>query len=126
MLPLSPGRPSPLTAQRETIHESFAWLRPANIAAASSAELRALIVWLAIAVSLGVMIAFGHVWLRLQVIDFGYHLSATRQVIQRLQQEAHELAVNAATLEAPGRLEDAARKRLGMTRCDEAAETVLP
>ena len=126
MLPLSSGRPSPLTAQRETTHEPFAWLRPANIAAASSAELRALIIWLAIAVSLGVLVALGHVWLRLQVIDVGYHLSATRQVIQKLQQEKHELAVNVATLDAPGRLEDAARTRLGMTHCDKAAEAVLP
>ena len=47
---------------------------PANIAAASSAELRALIAWLTFFVLLGVFIALGHVWLRLKVVDLGYRL----------------------------------------------------
>ena len=126
MLPLSPGRPSLLTAERAATHDSLAWLRPTNIAAASSAELRALIVWLAFFVSLGVLIALGHVWLRLKVVDLGYQLSTTRQVVEKLQQEAHELTVENATLDAPDRLEGVARARLGMTRPDKSAEAVLP
>lgn len=126
MLPLSPSRPSVLTAERAPVQDSLAWLRPANIAAASSAELRALIAWLTFFVLLGVVIALGHVWLRLKVVDLGYRLSSTRQVVEKLQQEAHELTLETASLDAPGRLESAARTRLGMIRPDRSAEAVLP
>lgn len=126
MLPLSLGRTSSLNPAPRAPHGSLAWLRPANIAAASSAQLLALITWLAIFVLLAVAIAVGHVWLRLKVVDLGYRLSATRQVIEKLEQEAHELTVEAATLDAPGRLEQVARVRLGMVRPEKGQEAVLP
>jgi cell division protein FtsL len=126
MLPLSLGRLStPLPDQKEA-RQSAAWLRPANIASGRSAELRALIAWLGLFVALGVIIALGHVWSRLQVVDLGYRLVTTRQLIEKLQQEQHELTVEAATLDAPGRLEEVARVWLGMTRPEKGQETVLP
>ena len=126
MLPLSLGRLStPLRDGKES-RESIAWLRPANIASVRSAELRALIAWLGLFVALGVVIALGHVWLRLKVVDLGYRLVTTRQLIEKLQQEQHELTVEAATLDAPGRLEEVARVRLGMTRPEKGQEAVLP
>jgi cell division protein FtsL len=126
MLPLSLGRASPLGPAHRASHGSLAWLRPANIAAASSAQLLALMTWLAVFVALTVAIAVGHVWLRLKVVDLGYRLSATRQVIEKLEQEEHELTVEAATLDAPGRLEEIARARLGMVRPEKGQEAVLP
>ena len=126
MLPLSLGRTSPTHPGSRQLHGSLRWLRPANIAAASSAQLRALIVWLAVSVTLGVTIGVGHVWLRLKVVDLGYRLSATRQVIEKLEQEGHELTLEAATLDAPSRLEEVARTRLGMTRPEKGQEAVLP
>jgi cell division protein FtsL len=126
MLPLSLGRASSFGPAHRTSHGSLAWLRPANIAAASSAQLLALMTWLAIFVTLTVAIAVGHVWLRLKVVDLGYRLSATRQVIEKLEQEEHELTVEAATLDAPGRLEEIARTRLGMVRPEKGQEAVLP
>jgi len=103
-----------------------AWFRPANIASATSAELRALIVWLACFVLVGVGIGLGHVWLRLKVTDIGYRLSATRQVVERLEQEGNELTMEVARLDAPGRLEEAARMRLGMVQPEKNQEAVLP
>ncbi len=126
MLPLSLGR---LTAPPATRHESrqvAAWLHPANIAAGRGSEVRALMAWLALFVGLAVVIALGHVWLRLKVVDFGYRLLTTRQLIEKLQQEEHELAIEAATLDAPGRLEEVARARLGMTRPEKGQEAILP
>jgi len=126
MLPLSLGRGSPARSEGQDLHRSFTWLRPANIGAATNAELRALFTWLAIFVTLGVTIALAHVWLRLEVTDLGYGLSTTHQVIQKLESEGHELTAEVARLEAPDRLEEAARSRLGMARAQRGQEAVLP
>jgi cell division protein FtsL len=125
MVPLSLGRP-PLATSETDPRRTFAWLRPANIAAAHSEEVRALIAWLAVFVMLGVLIALGHVYLRLKVVDLGYRLSATRQLVGRLEQERHELTVEAATLNTAARLEEVAGVRLGMTRPEKGVQKVLP
>lgn len=126
MLPLSLERTSPVHAGHPQSHGSLRWLRPANIAASSSAQLRALIAWLTVGVTLGVAVGVGHVWLRLKVVDLGYRLSATRQVIEKLEREGHELTLEAATLDAPSRLEEVARVRLGMMHPEKGQEVVLP
>ena len=126
MLPLSLGRISTLSTERRDSGESVAWFRPANIASAKSSEVQALIAWLGFFVALAVLIALGHVWLRLKVVDLGYRLLVTRQLIEKLEQESHELTIDAATLEAPGRLEEVARARLGMTRPEKGQEAMLP
>ena len=126
MLPLSLGRTRTVGPRRGDFQGSFGWLRPANIAAATNLQLRALVGWLAIFVALGVAIGVGHVWLRLQVVDLGYRLSATHQVIEKLQLEGHELTLEAARLDTPRRLEDVARSRLGMMHPEKGQEVVLP
>jgi cell division protein FtsL len=126
MVPLSLDRASSLGTQRREFRPSLAWLRPANITSASNVELRALIVWIALFVVAGVAIELGHVWLRLKVTGLGYQLSATRQVVERLEQEGHELTMEIAPLEASRRLEDAARTRLGMARPEKGQEAGLP
>jgi cell division protein FtsL len=126
MVPVSLGRTSAVGSNRREVRSSLAWFRPANIAADTSADVRALVVWLSLVVTLGVAIGLVYVWLRLKVRDLGYELSATRQVIERLQQEEHELNVEAASLDAPARLEQLARVRLGMTRPEKGQEAVLP
>ncbi len=126
MLPLSLGRLSAPPVPHNESPDSVRWLRPANIAAGRSREVRALIAWLAVFVSLAVVIALGHVWLRLKVVDFGYRLLTTRQLIEKLQQEEHELTIEVATLEAPSRLEEGARTRLGMMRPEKGQEAMLP
>jgi cell division protein FtsL len=55
------------------------------------------------------------VWLRLQVTQVGYDLSVARQLQLRLEQERRQLEVELATLRDPGRLDDVARRRLGLT-----------
>lgn len=126
MVPLSLGRSSPRSSEARDLHGSFAWLKPANIAAATGAELRALFTWLAVFVSVGVAIALAYVWVRLQVTDIGYALSTTHQVIQKLESEGHELTAEVARLDAPDRLESVARVRLGMTHPQRGQEAVLP
>lgn len=125
MLPLSLGRIPALSTERKAVEEAV-WFRPANVDANKSFELRALIAWLSFFVVLGVCIALGHVWLRLKVVDLGYQLLTTRQLVEKLGQEEHELTVEIATLDAPGRLEGIARTRLGMTRPEKGQEVALP
>src|SRR5262249_9503117 len=122
MLPVSLGRTSAAASSRREAQPSFAWFRPANIAAAASADVRALVVWLSLIVTCCVAIGLLYVWMRLQVRDLGYELSATREVIERLRQEAHELNMEAASLDAPARLEQVARGRLGMAPPEKGQE----
>lgn len=122
MLPLSLER----TSSRRNFQVALAWIRPANVATANTVERRALVVWLAIFFALFFGVALGHVWLRLQVRSLGYQLSTTRQVFARLEQEKHELTVQVARLDAPGRLEEVARTRLGMVRPEKGQEALLP
>lgn len=126
MLPLSLERLPTLGAERKVVADAVGWFRPANIDAQKSSELRALIAWLSLFVVLGVGIALGHVWLRLKVVDLGYQLLTTRQLVEKLAQEEHELTVEIATLDAPGRVEGIARARLGMTRPGKGQEVALP
>jgi len=126
MLPLSLGRIPALGAERPAANESAAWFQPANVDAHRSSETRALTAWLSLFVGLAVCIALGHVWLRLRVVDLGYQLLTTRQLIEKLAQEDHELTVAIATLDAPGRVEAIARGRLGMTRPGKGQEVALP
>lgn len=126
MLPLSMGRPPLLNSERGELPNALAWRSPTNVASATSAELRALTTWLAVFVAIGVLIALMHVWLRLKVVDLGYRLGTTRQVVERLRQEGSELTLQAAALTAPNRLDEAARTRLGMIRPEKGQEAVLP
>jgi cell division protein FtsL len=126
MLPLSLGRPSTAFSDARESHNSTAWLRPANIASRHSTELRALIAWLGVFVALSVVVALGHVWVRLKVVDMGYRLVTTRQLIEKIRQEQHELTIEVARLDAPRRLAEVARGRLGMTRPEKGQEAVLP
>jgi cell division protein FtsL len=126
MVPLSLGRSSPRRSEGRELHRSLAWLRPANIAASTNAEVRSLFTWLAIFVAFGVAIALAHVWLRLKVTDLGYALPATHQVIQKLENEGQELTAEVAHLEAPDRIEEVARVRLGMMPAQRSQEAVLP
>ncbi len=126
MVPLSLGRSSAQRSEGWELHRSLAWLRPANIAASTNAELRSLFSWLAIFVACAVAIALAHVWLRLKVTDLGYVLPATHDVIQKLDSEGQELTAEVARLQAPDRIEQAARLRLGMMRPQRNQEAVLP
>jgi cell division protein FtsL len=67
-----------------------------------------------------------HVWLRLQVVNLGYALSATTKLQQRLEQEQRELRVEYATLTSPERVEALARRRLGLRPPEKGQVIVLP
>ena len=59
------------------------------------------------------------VWLRLQVTDIGYQLSAARQMQARLEQQRRELEVELAMLRDRSHLAELAVKRLGMRDPDK-------
>jgi cell division protein FtsL len=67
-----------------------------------------------------------HVWLRLQVVQMGYVLSTTAKLQNQLEQENRELRVEIATLTSPERLEDMARRRLGVAPPQKGQVIVLP
>lgn len=58
--------------------------------------------------------ALFHVWSRLHVVDLGYRLAAARAAHARLVEENRRLSLDLATLEAPARVAEAARRRLGL------------
>lgn len=61
-----------------------------------------------------VLLCLVQVWLRLQVVDFGYQLSAARKLSQRLDHEHRQLRAELATLQDAAALSDAARGKLGL------------
>ncbi|MGH7826006.1 MAG: cell division protein FtsL [Candidatus Binatia bacterium] len=73
-----------------------------------------------------VVVALLHVWLRLQVVHMGYVLSTTAKLQSQLEQENRELKVELATLTSPERLEEMARRRLGLTPPQRGQVIVLP
>lgn len=122
MLPLSIGQ----THTARSAGPSAVAGRVSGMASANPAERHALGLWLATLVSIGVLFALGHVWLRLKVSDVGYRLDATRQAVERLRQEANELVADSASLDNSTRLEELARTRLGLQRPTKGQEAVLP
>jgi hypothetical protein len=99
---------------------------PANIPLAVRTRLRALLVRGGLLGVLGLAILLGHVWVRLKVVEAGYRLSATRQLVERLEREGRELRVRAAAADAPEHLASLARARLGMHRPQRGEEMALP
>jgi cell division protein FtsL len=73
-----------------------------------------------------VVLCVAQVWLRLQVMHVGYELSAAREMQLRLVHEQHELEVELATLRDPHRIDELARRRLGMTDARPGQVVVLP
>lgn len=100
--------------------------RPANVPLAARAELRTLLLWGGLLGVTGVVFALGYVWVRLKVVEAGYRLSATRQLVERLETEGRELAVRAAAADTPERLGELARTRLAMRRPVRGEEAMLP
>jgi cell division protein FtsL len=85
-----------------------------------------LVLWGALLGALSVCLLLGYVWVRLKVVEAGYRLSATRQLVERLELEGRELMVRAAASDATGRLEELATARLGMRAPGVGEEEILP
>ncbi len=64
-------------------------------------------------------LCMAQVWVRLQVTDVGYQLSAARQMQQRLEQQHRELDVELAMLRDRSHLAQLAAKRLGLREPDK-------
>ena len=99
---------------------------PANVPFSVKAETRALMAWVGMLGGVGVIVGLFHVWVGNQVVEAAYRLSATRQLVERLEQEGRELQVLAAAADAPGKLEERVRARLGMRPPERGEEVLLP
>lgn len=64
-------------------------------------------------------LCMAQVWVRLQVTDVGYQLSAARQMQQRLEQQRRELELELAMLRDRSHLGELAAKRLGLREPDK-------
>lgn len=100
--------------------------RPANVRSTVSAEARRLIAWGILLGAGGVCILLGYVWVRLMVVEAGYRLSVTRQLVVVLEREGRELAVRAAAADSAARVEELVRTRLGMRPPERGEEESLP
>ena len=100
--------------------------RPANVRSSVSAELHRLIACGVVLGAVGVCLLLGYVWVRLMVVEAGYRLSVTRQLVEALEREERELAVQAAAADSAARLEALAIKRLGMRPPERGEEELLP
>jgi len=65
------------------------------------------------------------VWLAHQVMGVAYELNEARSMELRLAHEQRELEVELATLSDPGRLAEAAHRRLGMTEPGKGQVVIL-
>lgn len=70
--------------------------------------------WYAVVALVGLVLALGQVWIRLQVVAVGYELSNTRQLIHSLKGERQTLRMQWSALTAPAQLTAQAARRLGM------------
>ena len=84
------------------------------------------VVWLGVAVLVGFLSILAQVWTRLQVIEMGYTLSATRQVVRELEEEHQKLEMEWTALTSPARLTEMAYRRLGLERPPPGQVLVLP
>src|SRR6185369_9001680 len=121
MMPTAAARPagvlvSPLSPPK----------RPANVRASVSVEARRLIIWCVVWGACTVCLLLGYVRVRLMVVEAGYRLSVTRQLVEGLEREERELAVQAAAADSAARLETLAIKRLGMRPPERGEEELLP
>lgn len=72
-------------------------------------------IWYAVIALVGLTLALGQVWIRLQVVAVGYKLSNTRQLIHSLEGERQTLRVQWSALTTPTQLAAQAERRLGMS-----------
>ena len=100
--------------------------RRANVRSSVSAAARRLIVWGVVLGTAGVCLLLGYVWVRLMVVEAGYRLSVSRQLVEALEREGRELAVRAAAADSAARVEELATQRLGMRRPERGEEEFLP
>jgi hypothetical protein len=100
--------------------------RPANVRASVNAEVRRLIAWGIVLGVSTVCLLLGYVWVRLMVVEAGYRLSVTRQLVEALEREERELEVRAAAADSAAHLESLASTRLGMRRPGRGEEEILP
>jgi cell division protein FtsL len=112
-------------AQRSQITRLSA-LKKARADRAARMERRRRILHYSLVLCCLALVVLLHVWLRLQVVNQGYALSATTKLEQRLEQEQRELKVEFATLTSPKRLEAMARRRLGLRPPEKGQVIVLP
>jgi hypothetical protein len=70
--------------------------------------------WYVATALVGLILALGHVWIRLQVVEVGSRLLHTRKLIHSLEGERQALRMQWSALTTPAQLTKQAEQRLGM------------
>ena len=83
-------------------------------------------VWVVASGLAGLFFILVYVWTRLQVVEAGYILSATRQVVRELEEEHQRLEMGWTALTSPARLTEMAHRRLGLERPLPGQVVILP
>jgi len=97
----------------------------ASVRGVTRAEVRVAVICSALLGGVAVVVLLVQAQVRLRVIEVGYRLSATRQLVERLEVERRELMFRTAAAETPAGLARVAR-RLGMRRPVRGQEMDLP
>ena len=90
-------------------------IRRRGMAGYRNLQMRSLFKGTAIYLTFFFVFALGYVWTRVQVMEMGYRIRQFQGVHDRLKEENREMAVEAATLRSPQRLETMATQ-LGLKR----------
>ena len=101
-------------------------IKEARFDRAARIELRRRVLRYGVGLFCVALVVLLNVWLRLQVVNQGYALSATTKLHERLEQEQRELRVEHATLASPERVEAMARQRLSLRPPEKGQVIVLP
>jgi cell division protein FtsL len=126
MVPASIARPATGSIGQAAEASPSVTFRRANVPFAVRAGLHSLVVWGVVVGVLSVVLLLGYVWVRLKVVEAGYRLAATRQLVEVLEEEGRELDVRAAAADSEGRLQDLARTRLAMREPSRQEQEPLP
>lgn len=122
MIPVSitAGAARPLSYSRR----ATSW--PRNVSFRTSAEIRALAIWVLLLVIATVLVGMAQVSIRIRATELGYDGLATQQVMQKLQLEERDLQAEVEKLSSDQRLEHVAVIRLGMLRPQKGQRLSLP
>src|SRR5438874_1078024 len=102
MIPVSitAGAAHPISYRRRG---ATSW--PRNVALRTSAEIRALAVWVLLLVGFAVTIGMVQVGIRIHATELGYQTLATQELLQKLQLEERDLQAQVEKLSSDQRLE---------------------
>ncbi len=110
------------TAAGRFIHTNF--LARQHIRS-TTASARKISLWIVCMGLLLMLCFFMFLWVRLYILEIGYQISSAHAVHEQMLQENRQLKIERASLRDPSRIEEIAKKDLGMVIPDNNQMVVL-